>query len=657
MPAPSLRWWKDAGRSVAILAAALALAAPVLAAAPAGADAPTSRSAPPPGRYNVGATHSPQLLSDLAGPSRAAAMTGSGERASVLAPATAVAGDEQGVDVASFQHPKTTQYPGGAPINWSQVAASGVGFAAVKVTEGNYYTNPFALTDLAGAEQAGLAVAAYAFAIPNGDGRHGSSNPAAQANYLLSHLGGYASTVPLMVDIEYDPYASSDHGNECYGLHPPAMVTWITAFAGEVQARTGRQPIIYTPPSWWATCTGTSAAFSADPLWVPDFTSSGSPSSTASWASWSFWQYGSTATVPGIDDAGATDVDQANPGVLALLDPGRRSQAVGAPVDLQVQSALPPAGQTVTFQATGLPPGLSVTPAGTITGWLAQTGTYRVQATATSSTGAAGTVPFTWTVTAAAGSGPAGVVRFGVAGKCLNLAGNNSANGTPVGLWACNGGTSQRWTVAADRTLRIHGKCLSVSGSAAVSGARVVLGACGGYASQHWVVGTGARLVNGAAGKCLAGSPGRLDGSQAWISSCTGSARQKWALPSGDLLSQLPGRCAADPGGSVSSNPVVLSPCGTGTAQEWVAEPDQTIRVAGRCLGVTGTGSGSKVAMVRCRRSAAQHWRIVTDGAGLQLRHGPALRLSDPGDATVSGTSLVLGACAASDPGTGWRLP
>ncbi len=431
MPAPSLRWWKDAARPVVILAA-LALAAAVLAAAPAGADASAARSAPPPGRYNVGATHSPQLLSELAGSSRAAAMTGSGERASVLAPATAAAGDEQGVNVASFQHPKTTQYPRGAPINWPQVAASGVGFAAVKVTEGNYYANPFALTDLAGAEQAGLAVAAYAFAIPDGDRRAGSANPVIQADYLLSHLGGYAATVPLMVDIEYDPYASSDGTNQCYGLRPSAMVTWITAFTGEVQARTGQQPIIYTPPSWWATCTGRSAAFSADPLWVPDFTSSGSPSSTASWASWSFWQYGSTASVPGINDAGATDVNQANPGVLALLDPGRRSQAAGTPVDLPVQQALPPAGQAATFEATGLPPGLSVTPAGTITGWLGQTGTYRVQATATSSTGAVGTVPFTWTVTAAPGSGPAGEVRFGVAGKCLNLAGNNSANGTPV---------------------------------------------------------------------------------------------------------------------------------------------------------------------------------------------------------------------------------
>ena len=75
-----------------------------------------------------------------------------------------IAGDAQGVDVASYQH------PGGGAIGWTNVAAAGVQFAAVKATEGTYYRNPYALNDLAEAKAAGLAVDAYAFAIPNGNG-------------------------------------------------------------------------------------------------------------------------------------------------------------------------------------------------------------------------------------------------------------------------------------------------------------------------------------------------------------------------------------------------------------------------------------------------------------------------------------------------------
>ena len=114
--------------------------------------------------------------------------------------------------MASYQH------PGGAAINWADVAAAGIGFAAVKATEGTYYQNPYALSDLAEAKAAGLAVGAYAFAIPNGNG--GSSSAAAQADYLLRYLGADSATVPIMLDIEYDPYVSTDGTNQCYGLRP-----------------------------------------------------------------------------------------------------------------------------------------------------------------------------------------------------------------------------------------------------------------------------------------------------------------------------------------------------------------------------------------------------------------------------------------------------
>ena len=171
--------------------------------------------------------------------------------------------------MASYQH------PGGAAINWADVAAAGIGFAAVKATEGTYYQNPYALSDLAEAKAAGLAVGAYAFAIPNGNG--GSSSAVAQADYLLRYLGADSATVPIMLDIEYDPYVSTDGTNECYGLRPAAMVSWISAFDAEIHRQTGRLPIVYIPPSWWSACTSGSTGFGQLPLWVPDYTSASSP--------------------------------------------------------------------------------------------------------------------------------------------------------------------------------------------------------------------------------------------------------------------------------------------------------------------------------------------------------------------------------------------
>ena len=610
-----------------------------LGTSPAGA----ASSAGPGDRANVGATHSPQLLSQFRNRSSNVPLTGTGEMAPAVTASAANPADEQGVDVASFQHPN------GAAINWSQVAASGIGFAAVKATEGDYYQNPFALTDLAGAQAAGLSVVAYAFAIPNGNGS--SNSPVTQANYLLKYLGSYASTVPIMLDIEYNPYA----GGQCYGLKGASMVSWVAAFDAQIQAKTGRMPIIYTPPTWWDSCTGNSAGFGPDPLWVPSITT-GSPVLPTGWANWAIWQYSGTGTVAGIAAAKGTDLDQANAAFLGLLNPGTQDQSDGAP-GLQLRQAIPTPGQTVSYTATGLPPGVSLTSSGNLTGWLTRAGTFPVHVSASDAAGATQSLSFSWTVTAAAGTGPTGPVRFGVGGKCLNDVVNNSASGTAITLWTCNGSAAQQWTAATDRSLRIHGKCLSVSGSAKASGAKEVLEPCAGYASQQWTVGTGAHLVNGTAGLCLSGSASGTNGSRVWLGSCTTAASRAWTLPAGPVQSQLPGQCVAS---QTSGSAVVLAPCSAAAGQQWTAQPDGTVRQAGQCLEVAGAGtaSGTDVDLAACTSGPGQQWHVNPAGAGQQLENPQSgLCLADPNDSVASGTQLVIASCAGGDPGTGWRLP
>lgn len=644
MPAPSRRWLTSLVCAAAGLALAGLSAAPA-AAAPGTRSAAARASAGQPSRSNVGAPHSPQLLRQLSGASEIGVMSGSGQATPALTTTAAVASYEQGVDVASFQH------PAGAAINWSQVAASGIRFAAVKATEGAYYQNPYALTDLAQAQAAGLSVAAYAFAIPNGNGS--SSDPATQAAYLLNYLGTESSTVPIMLDIEYNPY-----GGECYGLTATAMVSWISAFDADIQAQTGRLPIIYAPPGWWSDCTGGSAAFSQVPLWVPDYSSTGSPSLPAGWTSWTLWQYTSTGTVPGIQDSAHTDLDQAP----ALLKPAYRQQTAGDPVDFRVRPARAPGvlGQVLTYTATGLPPGISLSSAGLVTGWLTHSGNYRVTITARDSAGAVGDVSFSWQVGAAPDQGPTGPVRFDVAGKCLNDAGNRTAVGTPVNLGACNGSSSQQWTVAADRTLRIHGKCLAISGSAKVSGAKAVLATCSGYASQRWSAGTGAELVNGTAGLCLAGSGSGTSGAQAWISRCNGKVNKKWTQPAGPVVSEVAGPCLNDQGGSsVDANPVVIWSCDGQAAQNWTVKPDGTLRFAGKCLDIPGSPvvSGTHLDLLSCNGSAGQQWRIGAAGGGSQVVNpASGLCLGDPGDATGNGTAAVVESCVSGDQGQVWRV-
>jgi GH25 family lysozyme M1 (1,4-beta-N-acetylmuramidase) len=274
-----VRPWLAAAAAAASFVASLSMAGPA-----------ASATWSPPDRSNVGMTHSPQLLRQLAGPPGAV-------RAAIAR--SAIPGAEQGVDVASFQHIN-------GPINWRRVARAGIRFAAVKTTEGDYYQNPYALSDLSAARAAGLSVIAYAFAIPNGNGA--SASPVTQANDLLSYLGASKRKVSIALDIEYNPY-----GKECYRLSKSAMVKWISSFARRIHYKTRRFPIIYTTPQWWQNCTGGSAALAGVPLWVAYYAAASSPVLPAGWGNWAIWQYTSVGTVPGIKNPGGTDLDQLNP--------------------------------------------------------------------------------------------------------------------------------------------------------------------------------------------------------------------------------------------------------------------------------------------------------------------------------------------------------
>jgi hypothetical protein len=63
------------------------------------------------------------------------------------------------------------------------------------------------------------------------------------------------------------------------------------------------------------------------------------------------------------------------------------------------------------------------------------------------------------------------------------------------------------------------------------------------------------------------------------------------------------------------------------------------------------------VDLYSCNRTAAQQWRFQADGSAAELRNPKSGQcLSDPANATVSGTGLVLGSCASTGAGTAWLV-
>ena len=191
----------------------------------------------------------------------------------------------------------------------------------------------------------------------------------------------------------------------------------------------------------------------------------------------------------------------------------------------------------------------------------------------------------------AAAATPTGAIT-GVAGKCVDVAGAQSANGTAVQLYTCNGTAAQSWTIPPDHTVRALGKCLDVTGQGTTDGTKVQLWDCNGSGAQQWIAQADGHLGNPQSGRVL-DDPGGVttDGTRLQIWSANNNPWQVWTVPSGTTTP--PGSCAPSLPAGQYSTPVSFA---GNTYQVLVHIPDRT---AGARLplvlnlhGSQGTGAG-----------------------------------------------------------------
>ena len=118
-----------------------------------------------------------------------------------------------------------------------------------------------------------------------------------------------------------------------------------------------------------------------------------------------------------------------------------------------------------------------------------------------------------------------GVIR-GQNGLCLDLNGAIAVDGNHIQVYDCNNTVAQTWTLATDGTLRVQGKC-----ALAVGDNTVEIVSCDGRTPAQWRI-SNQRLINAATNTCLTDpSGGRRSGTGVTVSTCTGSANQRWSLP------------------------------------------------------------------------------------------------------------------------------
>jgi hypothetical protein len=224
-----------------------------------------------------------------------------------------------------------------------------------------------------------------------------------------------------------------------------------------------------------------------------------------------------------------TSAFQATDNTVTVSAPAAQTSITGKAITaLAVAAADSDPSQALTWRATGLPAGLSISSStGVISGKPARLQYATVTVTATDDTGASGSARFTWRV-----DGKGAITSGLSSGRCI------TDRSGKIRIERCDGARSQKWLVTplSNGTVTIAlagatGTCVSVQGARTASGTKLVASRCVITASQEWKPASHGHLTGKRSAKCVTDPGSGGNGTQLEIAACKVAAAEHWNLP------------------------------------------------------------------------------------------------------------------------------
>jgi lysozyme len=185
----------------------------------------------------------------------------------------------QGIDISRWQ----------GTIDWRSVRAAGTRFVFMKATEGGDHIDPRFRENWQGARAAGIPTGAYHFVY--------WCRPAhEQAQWFVQHIPSARDSLslPPILDVEWN-----GHSRTCpRKVSREVALEKMRVMLRELEAHTGKKPIIYTDVSFHRDVLEGVTEFDGYPYWIRS--TAAPPQEKYPGRRWAFWQFTTTGRVPGI---------------------------------------------------------------------------------------------------------------------------------------------------------------------------------------------------------------------------------------------------------------------------------------------------------------------------------------------------------------------